>query len=113
MITSLEPGGIGFYCSGTLETDPPPAQDPPTYRIQLFACDTCDPSGAGEGQRFLAETEISVDAGGFGSFVIELSEEVREERFLTATAIKILSTLPSLEPYGDTSEFSECFEVVR
>jgi hypothetical protein len=76
-----------------------------SYRIDLFAnslsgSGACDPSGHGEGERFLGSTTVSTDSFGHSSFSVTVSEPFEWEESLTATA-----TDASL----NTSEFSACF----
>src|SRR5688572_29310867 len=45
-----------------------------TYRIELFGNDACDPSGFGEGQRFLGHTIATTDDTGRGPFAFDFFE---------------------------------------
>ncbi|MCI0658850.1 MAG: hypothetical protein L0170_17500, partial [Acidobacteria bacterium] len=72
------------------------------FIVDLFANDSCDASGNGEGQYYLgssaANTDVSGNASFFGSFPVTLSPG----QVVTGTA--------SIgAPGGDTSEFSVCF----
>lgn len=70
-----------------------------TFRIEFYASDTADPSGFGEGQRFLQSTDVTTNATGFATAIISASgSALPSGDFVTATATD-LST-------GETSEFS-------
>jgi hypothetical protein len=68
-----------------------------TFRIQFFANETLDPSGRGEGQRFLGETNATTDENGFVAVSTDVAGSVQPGEFVTATAT---------DPSGNTSEFS-------
>ncbi|QDV38451.1 Calx-beta domain-containing protein [Tautonia plasticadhaerens] len=68
-----------------------------TFRIQFFANATPDPSGRGEGERYLGETTVTTDAAGFVSYSADVAGAVQPGEFVTATAT---------DPVGNTSEFS-------
>jgi len=77
------------------------------FRIEFFANAECDPSGFGEGARFLDAAEVSTD--GLGNADIAMTDLVglTEGEFVTATA----TVIDGPDDYGDTSEFSECLEI--
>jgi CSLREA domain-containing protein len=78
-----------------------------TYRIELFANDACDPTGYGEGQRFMMETTATTDGSGSAEFHAGISTssfELTTSMFITATAI---------DPAGNTSGFSRCRQVTE
>ncbi len=69
-----------------------------TFRIEFFANDTLDPSGHGEGQRYLGFAEIATDANGNALIDVDLSAAgISAGQFITATAT---------DADGNTSEFS-------
>jgi hypothetical protein len=70
-----------------------------TYVIQLFANTALDPSGAGEGERFLGQTTVTTDGSGLGLFNANVPSTVGAGQFVTATATATSAS-------GDTSEFS-------
>jgi hypothetical protein len=79
-------------------TDVPSAE----FRIDIFGNDACDPSGFGEGTRFIFDLTVMTDATGVGVGGIEtLLDDFEVGRFITATATG---------PDGSTSEFSPCFD---
>lgn len=74
-----------------------------TFTIQFFSSPTlvgCDPSGFGEGQTFLGQASLPTDGSGHVFFTAGFS--LPDGNFVTATAT---------DPYGNTSEFSNCIEV--
>jgi len=73
------------------------------YRIEFFASATCDPSGFGEGERFLGWTEVVTDPSGVAGFDVTLPEVVAAGEVVTTTATSTVS--------GNTSEFSACAAV--
>jgi hypothetical protein len=82
---------------GTLQ-----AQPSTTYTVELFTNSTCDPSGFGQGERFLGCLAVTTDADGFADFTASPDVAVDPGEFLTATAT---------DPGNDTSAFSNCAEV--
>jgi CSLREA domain-containing protein len=81
--------------SGTLNSAPNT-----TFRIEFFAGSGCDPSGFGEGRRFIGTTNATTNNNGdvtFGplSFAVPAGQSE-----ITATAT---------DAVGNTSEFSQCF----
>ncbi len=78
-----------------------------TYRIELFANDACDPSGYGEGQRFMVDTTATTDGTGSAEFHGGISVSsflLTPGMFITATAT---------DPNGNTSGFSQCVQVTE
>ncbi len=81
------------------------------FRLELFAVPACDTSpdghgpasGHGEGEQFLGAADVTTDGSGDASFSETFSETVPVGHFVTATAT---------DPGHNTSEFSECEEVV-
>ena len=68
-------------------------------RIEYFTSTACDPSGNGEGGRFLGALDVTTDGSGVADVGVVFSETVAEGEFITATAT---------DPSGNTSEFSQC-----
>jgi titin len=97
VITSATSGGGVTTLSGMLQSAPNTR-----FVIELFVNQTCDPSGLGEGEQFLASLTVTTDSGGAASFTLALAIDVPPGEFLTATAT---------DPEGNTSEFSACAEV--
>jgi hypothetical protein len=86
---------VGTIVRGTLAGPPSAA-----YTIELFANAACDPSGAGEGARFLGSGPLVLDAAGNGEIAALVAETVPGSEVVTATATSELD--------GSTSEFSNC-----
>ncbi|HEY5118326.1 MAG TPA: right-handed parallel beta-helix repeat-containing protein, partial [Anaerolineales bacterium] len=77
------------------------------YQIEMFANDACDPSGYGEGQRFMVDTTATTDGTGSAEFhggVSVSSFLLTPGMFITATAT---------DPNGSTSGFSQCVLVTE
>ena len=84
--------GVTTHILGSLNSTPGT-----TFDIEFFANTTADPSGFGEGERFLGTTIVTTDTSGDASFDVLLSAASVAGEFLTATAT---------DPSGNTSEFS-------
>ena len=67
------------------------------FTIQFFANASLDPSGFGEGQRFLGETVVVTDENGQARYSADVAGAVNPGEFVTATAT---------DTSGNTSEFS-------
>jgi CSLREA domain-containing protein len=98
VITSVTAGAGSTTIQGTLNST---ASTGP-YRIEIFANDTCDPSGFGEGKTFLGSTATTTDGSCNGSFNVTLPVSVAPTARITATAT---------DPSNNTSEFSTCVGV--
>ena len=96
-ITSATSGGGVTTVAGTLQSAP---SSP--FVIEVFANQTCDPSGLGEGEQFLASLTVTTDSGGTADFTLALAIEVPPGEFVAATAT---------DADGNTSAFSPCAEV--
>jgi hypothetical protein len=69
------------------------------FRVEYFASPSCDPSGNGEGQRFLGFSLVSTDGGGNATIGVSIFGPTTVGEVVTATAT---------DPQGNTSEFSPC-----
>jgi hypothetical protein len=69
-----------------------------TYRVEFFANASCDPSGNGEGKKFLGSTNVTTvgNDGAFGPIGLAVPAD---RHVITATAT---------DPDNNTSEFSVC-----
>lgn len=74
------------------------------FRLEVFSNTACDASGFGQGQRLLTATSIATDGTGATNFFITISLASTARQFITATVTS---------SSGDTSEFSNCVELVR
>jgi len=72
------------------------------YRIEFFLNDTADPSGHGEGYRYLGATGVETKGNGEGTFSFSLPLTAVYTQFVTATAT---------DADGNTSEFSPAISV--
>lgn len=75
-----------------------------TYRIELFASPAPDPSGYGEGRRYLGFVALTTDASGNAAFVASVAAMASGE-FVTATATNVAT--------GSTSEFSAAVVAIK
>jgi hypothetical protein len=73
-----------------------------TFTIEFFADTVCNPSGYGEGERFLGSTTVTTDADGNTSFTFTVAIGVDPGQFISATAT---------DPGNNTSAFSACMGV--
>ena len=83
--------------NGVLDTAPSAA-----FTIDLYASDACDPSGYGEGERYLGAAAVTTDGAGHASFSYTTTGAVPAGDVITATATTA---------DGSTSEFSACTTV--
>ena len=72
------------------------------FQVSFYASDAADPSGFGEGRRYLAIVPIHTDASGDATIALDLPANTNAGEFLTATAT---------DPAGDTSEFSPAVQL--
>ena len=98
VLTSATASGGDVDVAFTLDSTPEAS-----FRVELFASGEADPTGFGEGARFLGFEDVTTDASGDASGSLVVSG-VAEGEVVTATATPILSTGPDV--YGGTSEFS-------
>lgn len=96
------PGGGGVLLGFTLAIH---GQPNATFTIDLYASAAADPSGNGEGERYLGSVTVMTDGQGLatGFFTMQLGAgAVKPGGILTATAT---------DPAGNTSEFSDAVTV--
>ena len=74
------------------------------FTLDFYASAAADPSGYGEGQRWLGSIVVTTNSSGVYNFDELLREASTPGEFVTATATE--------EPAGNTSEFSEAEQVV-
>jgi len=77
-------------CRGTAST---------AFDLEFFANVACDPSGYGEGELFLGTTNVTTGANCTKHFNVTFPTPVPGGLIITATAT---------DPFGNTSEFSQC-----
>ncbi|CAN5528747.1 hypothetical protein BH24ACT20_BH24ACT20_02710 [soil metagenome] len=68
-----------------------------TFTLQFFSSPQADPSGFGEGQRFLGQRNVTTDASGDAAFSFSIR---------AATAVGQAVAMTATSASGDTSEFS-------
>lgn len=95
LITSATGNSLTTAVQGTLNSN-----TNQTFQLDFYGNTTCDPSGNGEGQFYLGSGTVLTDGSGNGAFNTVLSI-ASPGQFITATAT---------DPFGNTSEFSPCFQ---
>ena len=98
-INSVTTDGSATTITGSLASTPNII-----YRIEFFSNAACDPSGNGEGQRFLGTVNITSAGDGNGGFQVTFGTALPQGTPVTATAT---------DPAGNTSEFSKCRKVTQ
>jgi hypothetical protein len=94
VLTSATLTGGTTRVAGTLNSTPLTK-----FQVEFFSNAACDPSGFGEGARFLGSTDVTTDGAGNASFTLTGLGDPGTDRIVTATAT---------DPNGNTSEFSAC-----
>ena len=103
VLRSVLHDGANTLVRGTVEG----VQGDGFYRVQFFSSPAADPSGYGEGARFLGETTVSAGSTGAATFHLPLPA-VEPGHFVTATA----TASPSFGGWPvQTSEFSAAVAV--
>jgi titin len=102
VLTGARLAGGPLIAVGTLNS-----QAGTTFRVELFASPTADPSGHGQGQVYLGYTTVVTDSNGNGSFaaLVPFAGSVGWAVSATATAVTGSNTV-SVPAAADTSEFS-------
>jgi hypothetical protein len=93
VLTGVSTTGTSTTVTGTLQ-----AAASTSFRVELFASPTMDPSGYGQGQTYLGFTTVTTDGTGHASFTATFSTVVPTGYAVSATAT---------DPGGDTSQFSK------
>jgi len=73
-----------------------------SFAVDVYANESCNRSGSGEGARYVGTVDVVTDVSGDGMFELTLAESLAVGTILTATATSAA---------GDTSEFSTCVRV--
>lgn len=94
----------GGAASNTVVSGSLPSAPNQTFRVEFFASASADPSGHGEGERYLGFTAVTTDASGNGTFDVTLPAGSLAGEFITATAT---------DAAGNTSEFSQAIQSVQ
>jgi CSLREA domain-containing protein len=75
------------------------------YRVDFYTNAACDPSGFGEGHRHVKSVTVTTDISGLGLAIADFPSTYFDTgNYVTATAT---------DPSGNTSEFSNCIQVVE
>ena len=98
VLTSASVNGTNTSVLGTLNSTANT-----TFRIEFFANSAADPSGNGEGQRFIGFANVTTDTSGNATLSATNLPAVDSGSFITATAT---------DPNGNTSEFSNVAPLV-
>jgi parallel beta-helix repeat protein len=96
---SLAASGASTHVVGSLHSTPNGA-----FTLDFYANTMADPSGFGEGDRFLDSITIATDGSGNADFDVFLHAVTSAGEFITATATDL---------DGNTSEFSRAVESVQ
>lgn len=91
-VITLSEAGLTTHVAGSLSSTPNT-----TFMLDFYANPVADPSGFGEGRRYLGTVTVTTDAGGDAGFDAYLAGASLDGEFITATAT---------DPVGNTSEFS-------
>jgi CSLREA domain-containing protein len=91
--------------SSTLVTGTLTSLGDTNFSVDVYASDSCDPSGNGEGARHLGTDDVVTASDGTASFSLNgiPTTDAGVGDFITTTATDFLGS--------NTSEFSECFQV--
>src|SRR5262245_26392297 len=92
-------GGASTRVSGSLNSSANTA-----FTVDFYASAAADPTGFGEGARYLGSATVATDAGGNASYQVTLAAATTPGEVLTATAT---------DPTGSTSEFSAAVLVYK
>ena len=95
VIESVQPSFGTTQIAGTLQSVPDT-----NFRIEVFTEPSCDPSGFGEGLRFIGFDEVTTDSSGFAEFLVDAP---------TSQVLSVVTATATNEATGDTSAFSACF----
>lgn len=100
VLARVASAGGGLLARGELTSEPERA-----YVLDFYASPVPDPSGHGEGARFLGSLALATDASGRAPFLASLPGSVPDGWFVSATATDVAR--------GETSEFSAVRRVRR
>ena len=99
-LNTAELDGADLTVSGSLSSSPGTS-----YTVEIFANDACDPSGYGEGDRWLYSSDVMTGLDGVAALDPAFSTNgLDTAQFITATAT---------DPAGNTSGFSNCIPITE
>ena len=98
VITAANSNGVTTTVQGTLNSTAST-----TFTIEFFSNAACDAANNGEGRTYLGSTTVTTDASGNAVINVTLP---------TATAAGEVVTATATDPNDNTSEFSQCNNVV-
>jgi parallel beta-helix repeat protein len=99
VVLSVDPSGTGTRIQGSLNSTL--NED---FRLEFFSNGNCDGTDYGEGETYLGGDSVETDPGPLVAFDFTLPVVVPGGVWITATAT---------DSQGNTSEFSQCFEVIN
>jgi CSLREA domain-containing protein len=95
-----DPVAIQTVFTGTLNSTPGTV-----FTVEFFSNASCDPSGYGEGHRWVKRITVTTDVSGNAALTAVFPGTIFDTgNFITATAT---------DPAGNTSEFSNCIQVTE
>lgn len=117
-MTSADDAGDETLREAIARADARPDEDAIRFDIyansspQLLAEEgqACDPSGLGEGERYVGSMRVRTDRAGHAEFTGGVAHTAIGER-MTATATKILGGDETQQPPPSTNQFSLCEEI--
>jgi hypothetical protein len=71
-----------------------------SFQVDFYSNSVCDPSGFGEGARYLGSSQVTTAAGGDANFNLNFPVNPSTGQVFTAVAT---------DPSGNSSEFAQCF----
>jgi titin len=96
-LTAASSDGSTLTVAGSLTSAPNT-----TFTVEIFVNSACNPSGYGEGERFVASLGVATDPDGNASFSLTVAISIDPGQFVAATAT---------DPAGNTSAFSVCLTI--
>ena len=81
-----------------------------TYRVEFFASVTPDPTGYGEGERYLGATNVTTGGSGNAIIAVALAAPLNAGEYVSSTAT--VCTNGPCTTFGDTSEFGRNVQAV-
>ena len=106
VLTAAMTNGLGSATlAGSLNSTPAT-----TYRVEFFASVTPDPTGYGEGERFLGATNVTTDGAGNALVAVTLAATLNAGEYVSSTAT--VCTNGPCTTFGDTSEFGRNVQAV-